>query len=162
MIKTLRKRHLQIWALWAILIPVGIIVAWMAVPRKVTQELLQEETLRTTYDTIASVEKANYTVNILLDLDLHLEFINKRGLRTPSMLLYQIIDSSTDNIDKQELIGRIQKKGSQFFPLKMQWKLFGDSEYYYNGKFILYDIVKKQVIDSVIFKTPLQGMGAKQ
>jgi hypothetical protein len=41
MIRTLRKRHLQIWILWAVLLPVGIIVAWMAVPEKVTQELLQ-------------------------------------------------------------------------------------------------------------------------
>lgn len=41
MIKTLRKRHLQIWILWAILLPAGIIVALMAVPEKVTQELLQ-------------------------------------------------------------------------------------------------------------------------
>jgi len=41
MIKQLRKRHLQIWALWAVLIPLGIIVAWTAVPKKVTQELFQ-------------------------------------------------------------------------------------------------------------------------
>jgi hypothetical protein len=41
MIKTLRKRHLQIWILWAVLLPVGIIIAWMAVPEKVTQDLLQ-------------------------------------------------------------------------------------------------------------------------
>jgi hypothetical protein len=41
MIKSLRKKHLQIWMLWAILLPLGIIVAWMAVPEKVTQELLQ-------------------------------------------------------------------------------------------------------------------------
>jgi hypothetical protein len=42
MIKNLRKRHLQIWILWAVLIPVGIIAAWMAVPKKVTQDLLQQ------------------------------------------------------------------------------------------------------------------------
>jgi hypothetical protein len=41
MIKSLRKRHLQIWILWAVLLPVGIIIAWMAMPKKVTQELLQ-------------------------------------------------------------------------------------------------------------------------
>jgi hypothetical protein len=41
MIKTLRKRHLQIWTLLAVLIPVGIIVAWLAVPPKATDKLLQ-------------------------------------------------------------------------------------------------------------------------
>jgi hypothetical protein len=41
MIKTLRKRHLQIWILIAVLLPAGIAFAWMAVPEKVTQKLLQ-------------------------------------------------------------------------------------------------------------------------
>ena len=41
MTKRLRKRHLQIWIIMAMLLPVGIIVAWMSVPKKVTQELLQ-------------------------------------------------------------------------------------------------------------------------
>ena len=41
MIKSLRKRHLQIWILWSVLLPAGIIVAYMSVPKKVTQELLQ-------------------------------------------------------------------------------------------------------------------------
>jgi hypothetical protein len=41
MIKSLRKRHLQIWILWALLLPAAIIIAWMSVPMKVTQELLQ-------------------------------------------------------------------------------------------------------------------------
>lgn len=43
MIKTLRKRHLQIWILWAMLLPVGIIVAWKAVQRNVTHEILETE-----------------------------------------------------------------------------------------------------------------------
>jgi hypothetical protein len=66
MIKQVRKRHLQIWALWAVLIPVGIIVAWMAVPKKVTQELLQKVAPASTNHTIASVEKENYKINILV------------------------------------------------------------------------------------------------
>lgn len=41
MIKILRKRHLQIWILWAVLLPVAIIAAWLAVPKKAEQELLQ-------------------------------------------------------------------------------------------------------------------------
>lgn len=41
MIRSLRKRHLQVWIFLAVLLPVGIIVAWIAVPKKVTQELLQ-------------------------------------------------------------------------------------------------------------------------
>jgi hypothetical protein len=47
MIKQLRKRHLQIWVALAVLIPVGIVAGWMAVPKKVTQELLQPPASKT-------------------------------------------------------------------------------------------------------------------
>ena len=56
MIKPLRKRHLQIWTLLAVLIPVGIIVAWMAVPKKVTQELLQPPASRSSVFKINPVD----------------------------------------------------------------------------------------------------------
>jgi hypothetical protein len=54
MIKSLRKRHLQIWILWAVLLPVGIIVAYMAVPEKVTQDLLQPPASKTSIIEIKS------------------------------------------------------------------------------------------------------------
>jgi hypothetical protein len=56
MIKQLRKRHLQIWILWAALLPVGIIIAWMAVPKKVTQELLQPPASKTSTLKIKSTD----------------------------------------------------------------------------------------------------------
>lgn len=59
MIRSLRKRHLQIWILWAVLLPVGIIVAWMAVPDKVTQELLQSPGSGTTIHQVKSVDTLN-------------------------------------------------------------------------------------------------------
>lgn len=56
MIKTLRKRHLQIWILWAVLIPVGIITAWMVVPGKATQELLQPPASKTPVSQIQTAD----------------------------------------------------------------------------------------------------------
>jgi hypothetical protein len=47
MIKSLRKRHLQIWILWAVLLPAGIAVAYISVPKKATQELLQPPASKT-------------------------------------------------------------------------------------------------------------------
>jgi hypothetical protein len=58
MMKPLRKRHLQIWILWAVLLPVGIVSAWMAVPKKVTQELLQPPA-KTTGFPIKSIDTLN-------------------------------------------------------------------------------------------------------
>ena len=56
MIKTLRRRHLQIWILWAILLPAGIVAAWLTVPKKVTQELLQPPASKTSPIQIISID----------------------------------------------------------------------------------------------------------
>jgi hypothetical protein len=58
MIKQLRKRHLQIWLLLAVLLPVGIVVALMSVPKKVTQELLQPPST-TSVSQIKSIDSLN-------------------------------------------------------------------------------------------------------
>jgi len=167
MIRPLRKRHLQIWILWAILIPVGIIVAWMAVPNKVTQDFnrisnsaptLPQQTIER--DTIiASIDKKDYRVNILMpktivgeirwEYKLKLEFINKKTLRTPSLLIYEVT-APGENIDKQELLGRIENKATQYFQFKIQ-----DIISLHKEQFILYDIITKQTIDSINIKTPL-------
>ena len=164
MIKQLRKRHLQIWALWAVLIPVGIIVAWMAVPKKVTQELLQKVAPASTYHTIASVDKENYKINILVpnsvtikhptgwEYELNVQFINKKESSTDSLLLYKVIDLTDNNIDKQELLGRIKSKGTQEFRLKFFDLRVTNHKFDYRDKFLLYDIMKKQVVDSINFK----------
>ena len=173
MIKTLRKRHLQIWILWAVLLPVGIIIAWKSIPKKITQELLQAETIRPK-KIIASIKKKNYDVNILLDSGivfegekvngkdyvlhdwgyLHLEFVNK-DLIAPSMLLYHITDPVQKDIDRQELLGRIGGKGSHYFRLPMNnWQSLINENPGYSENFILYDIIKKTPIDSLIFSKP--------
>ncbi len=163
MIKSQRKRHLQIWTLWGVLIPVGIIVSWMAVPKKVTQELLQKVAPASTYHSIASVEKENYKMNILVpnsvtikhptgwEYDLKVEFINKKESATDSLLLYKVIDLTDNNIDKQELLGRIKSNGTQEFRLRFFDLRVTNNKFDYRDKFLLYDIMKKQVVDSINF-----------
>ena len=155
---------MQIWLLLAALIPVGIIVAWMSVPKKVTQELLQKVAPASTYHTIASVEKENYKINILVpnsvtikhptgwEFDLMVEFINKKEATTDSLLLYKVIDVTDNNIDKQELLGRIESKGTQEFHLKFFDLGVTKGKFDYRDKFLLYDIMKKQVVDSINLK----------
>lgn len=55
MIRQLRKRHLQIWLLLAVLLPIGFVVALMSVPKKVTQELLQPPS-KTSVSQIKSID----------------------------------------------------------------------------------------------------------
>ncbi len=59
MIRSLRKRHLQIWILWALLLPAGIIIAWMSVPKKATQELLQSPAQGTAVSQYNSMDSLN-------------------------------------------------------------------------------------------------------
>jgi len=162
MIKPLRKRHLQIWALWTVLIPVGIIVAWMAVPKKVTQELVQPVTLKNTNVTLASVEKENYKLSLVLDTAenkdlLNLEFINKEKIDAVSFLVYRLTDTTTDNIDKQEILGRTGSSNPQYFPLTYIY-VRSCFEFSNIAKFVLYDIRKKQPIDTLIFKVSNTGI----
>jgi hypothetical protein len=137
-----------------VLLPVGIIVAYISVPKKVTQNLnlnfnydpgLPGEEIKIQFDPV--IEKDNYQMAISLDsIPGHfIVFTNKKELTTPSLLLYKVVDHTTNDIDKQELLGRINSKGSSWFPLK------GDPSNTY--KFILYDIIKKHIIDSVTYNS---------
>lgn len=140
MIKPLRKRHLQIWTLWAVLIPIGIIIAWMAVPEKPIQELLQEPGNEVLPVLVRSVERPNYRVNLKANKDktrYQIEWINKAGSTMPSSLIYKI--SQPEN----ELVGRVKSSGVFHFNLSK------DSTNTYD--FILYDIITQQTIDSLKF-----------
>ena len=64
MIKSLRKRHLQIWIILAILLPFGIVVAWISVPEQAKDKLLQPASAQVLPVILASAEKDNYTVRV--------------------------------------------------------------------------------------------------
>src|SRR6188474_2422400 len=145
MIKQLRKRHLQIWALWAVLIPVGIVVAWMAVPKKVTQELLQEPQTSKGVLVIAKGDLNDYSFRILSDSlressNMYMEFTQKKELKTPSVLIYQVVTPDEKDLDKQLLLGRIGSKGSQLFALDPRFSDYHVRKWNgYKAKFVLYD-----------------------
>jgi hypothetical protein len=140
MIKQLRRKHLLIWSIWAILIPLGIISAWMVIPAKATDNLLQPEKGMALPELIRSIEKKNFTANLKSNEDrsaFQLEWINKEISVLPSSLIYKV------NHTENELIGRIERKGIYYFSLAKD----STSEY----RFILYDIIRKQIIDSLNF-----------
>jgi hypothetical protein len=148
MIKSLRKRHLQIWTLWAVLLPIGIITAWLAVPKRVIDKLLQPGTSTALPVLLKSIDKKNYTVNLKSNENYsqyQLEWLNKETLTVPSFLIYKASPNPSKGgaLEESELIGRIEAKGTYNFPLK------GGSKDYYS--FVLYDIIRKQIIDSLKF-----------
>lgn len=145
MMKPLRKRHLQIWTALAILIPIGIIVAYINVPKKVIGELIQVDSEKALPLVINSVDKLNYSVVLRSNEDktqLQLEWINKTASVYPSSLIYKIRNEKQE-LKEAELIGRVEAKGHFYFPLKK------DSTNKY--QFILYDIIHKKQTDIVNF-----------
>lgn len=141
--KPLRKRHLQIWTAWAILIPVGMIAAYVSVPKKIIGELIQVDSRKALPLVINSVDKTNYSVALRSSEDksqLQLEWINKTASTYPSSLIYKVSNEKQELKDA-ELIGRVEAKGHFYFPLK------NDSAA--KSIFILYDIIHLQKIDLI-------------
>lgn len=145
MIKALRKRHLQVWSAWAILLPVGIVSAYIVVPKEAANKLLQPASSQALPVIIKTIDKKNYTATLRKDsasTQLQLEWKNKAASIYPSSLIYQLAPSS-DNIVNAGIVGRVEARGDYYFPLK------ADSNK--NLRFVLYDIIHQQKIDSINF-----------
>jgi hypothetical protein len=144
MIRTLRKKHLQIWLTIAVLLPVGIISAWLAVPQPVRDHLLQPSSTASLPLIIAKIENSNYTINLRGSADrssLQLEWINNGELAFPSAIIYRIVHQD-EKIEDAAIIGRIDGRGTYLFPLKKDSSNIG-------FHFVLYDIIHHQVIGRI-------------
>ncbi len=148
MIRPLRKRHLQIWIAWAFLLPVGIIVAWISIPTLQTDALLQPFSVAPLKELIKTVSSDIYTINIRKDNDstYQLEWINKKTLTYPTATIYKTNKGEQD-ISKAELIGRIEARGTYYFPLKYDPALVNFSSY----QLILYDFIHGEIIETITF-----------
>jgi len=143
MIRSLRKRHLQIWSALAVLIPVSIVSAVIARPKPITTILLQPEEVAPLPVVIKTVQKENYLVRLRgsNQAPTQLEWINKNILTFPTAVIYKT--QGTFSPKNSDLIGRIEARGTYRFALKPDQK----SEYH----FVLYDFIHQQKIDSINF-----------
>ena len=149
MIKPLRKKHLFIWRLLALLLPAGIIIAWLSVPKQSFQILLQPGIAKPLPVTLKKIEKGNYTVSVRSNEDtsqLQLEWINNAVLQYPTATIYA--GSDFRNINAAKLIGRIEARGSWYFQLDSTFIKKSIS----TDHFFLYDFIHQQVIDTINFK----------
>jgi hypothetical protein len=148
MIKPLRKRHLQIWMTLAFLLPIGIIAAWLAVPKPVTDRLFQPSTGIALPKITRTIKKDGFTINLRETEDrsaIQLEWINQTALTSPSALIYEL-RSAEDEVKEgtAALIGRIDNRGTYYFPLNAD---SGKKDYH----FALYDIIHHHIIDRINF-----------
>jgi hypothetical protein len=148
MIKPLRKRHLQIWTCMAVLIPLGIISAWLVVPKPVTDRLLDPASSNALQVVIKTISTDHYSVSLRKEENgssIQLEWINKSPLTAPSAIIYQTHpEKGMDSLEAAALIGRIDSRGVYHFPLK-------NDSLNLHAHFVLYDIVHHQVIDRINF-----------
>jgi hypothetical protein len=145
MIKALRKKHLQIWTLWSMLIPLGIVSAVLVRPAFPKDKLLQPASAVALPVVLKSFNKENYTINIRGNSDssqVQLEWINKKTLTYPTATIYEDT-ANVNDISKAILIGRIEARGIYHFQLKKSL----DNKYH----FIIYDFIHQQIIDSITF-----------
>ena len=147
MIRVLRQRHLQVWLLLGFLLLLGIISAWLAVPATVKDRLMQPFPGTTLPVVLEEIQKPAYTIRLRASGDsskLQLEWMNQTVLTAPSAIIYQL-KQKTEKIEDADIIGRIEGRGSYYFPLRKDSAHLG-------FHFVLYDIIHQQVIDQINFK----------
>ncbi|MEO8770222.1 MAG: hypothetical protein ABI402_09065 [Ferruginibacter sp.] len=145
--KQLRKKHLQVWTILLFALPAIIIGGWLSIKKPVsTSSLLQPVSTNVLPVIIKSIKKENYTVNLRTNNDkssTQLEWINKSAITAPSAIIYKLTPGNKGTMNNNEIIGRIDSRGSYQFALK------NDSAA--GNHFILYDFIHKQIIDSINF-----------
>src|ERR1043166_5077191 len=112
MIRSLRKRHLKIWSVLAVLIPVGIVSAIIVRPKPIDSVLLQPEAAASLPVIIKTVERENYVVRLRgsNQTPTQLEWINKNTLTFPTAVIYRT--HGTFSPGHNDLIGRIETRGT--------------------------------------------------
>ncbi len=145
MMKSLRKKHLQVWFLWALLLPLLMIAAWLAVPSFPKNKLWQPATVAVLPLVLQTVKKDVCTASIRANYEknaFQLEWVSKNYPLLPSLLLYK--KASAGN----ELIGRIGPAGTYYFPLDSGFQPRSGSM----PQILLYDIIQQKIIDSIKFQ----------
>jgi hypothetical protein len=140
---------------WAILLPAGIIFAWLAVPNQVPVKLLKGPSQELLPLIIKSKDTKDFSINIRSNKEntqWQLEWKNKTVLMVPSAVIYKASlnpseGGASDSFmpGKADLIGRIETKGDYIFPLKT------DSTRVQQLHFILYDFIHEKTIESINF-----------
>jgi len=148
MIRPLRKRHLQIWMVLAVLLPAGIILSWLVIPNPVPAKLLSP--MATELLPVIKHKRDNdqYCINIRTNIDntaWQLEWKNKMPLTVPSAVIYKTTGTSAE-IKNGQLVGRIEARGNYVFSLP------ADPAIADRLHLTLYDFIHQQIIDSINFQ----------
>jgi hypothetical protein len=142
MIRPLRKRHLQIWMLWALLLPLGIVSAVMA-RRSIHASTIEIQN----GSLLAVVIKEKIWNGNTLQLRgsnqsnvQQLVWMNKQILSIASATIY-LAESDSNSVPSSKYIGRIESRGNYVFELPVK------NQYH----FIIYDFIHQQIVGRINF-----------
>ena len=147
MTRSLRQKHLYAWISIALILPIMIILGWLAIPNQHTVKLLKLENVSPLPIIKGEVIKQGYVVQLRTDkkeTSWQLHWRNQATLQVPSAVIYEA-DNSKQIITNNTIVGRIEARGDYFFELipKQGERM--------DRKFLLYDFIKGQLLDSIQF-----------
>ena len=142
MIHKLRNRHFYTWIVLALILPLGFMLAWRAVPEPLFGEIISHKR-PSEAEIIELSEDHLIRVNALVDAENPgLEIILKTPLTVPGANIYLAADDSED-INLAQLLGQVDSKNSYYFSTGEQIK---------QGQFLLfYDPINKNVFHKISF-----------
>lgn len=144
----LRKRHLYTWIVIAILLPVGMFVAFQAIPTTTisNQQLVFSQSA---IEKVAPIQSSDCCDFALINGGLgqkKLQIEVKKAIEYPSVLVYQTAKLD-DPIEQGTLLGQLTTQNLY------QFDLAPNTSGQYNFAIQLYDGIKKSIIQKVELKT---------
>lgn len=137
---------MQIWITWAVLLPLGIAVAYTSIKKPPTIHLLMPPAGTGLPVLIRSVDNERYSIALLGNTDstqLQLQWVNKKVLTVPTATIYKMAAGS-NNLTKADLLGRLEARGTYYFPV--------DSGFLREKPdLVVYDFIHKKVLDTIKF-----------
>lgn len=137
---------MQIWIAWAVLLPVGIVVAYTSVKKPVSVQLLQPPAGTGFPVVIKFVENEKYAISLLGKADssqLQLQWVSKTILTAPTATLYKV-PANTNDIAGAVSLGRIDGRGTYYFPVDPGFLRE-------NPDLVLYDFIHKKILETIKF-----------
>lgn len=133
---------MQIWGLWSMLLPLGIIAGIAARKKTPTDDNLQTSKVNEQPVLLKEKKISAFTAQLRTDKSgstRQLLWINNKPLEVPTAAIYQS-GSDTSSITNSKYIGRIEGVGNYYFDLSSN-----------DEHFIVYDFIHQQIIDRVNF-----------
>ncbi|MFN8291044.1 MAG: hypothetical protein U0U70_12375 [Chitinophagaceae bacterium] len=145
MTKQQRRYHRYIWAVYAFLLPAGILFGWLAIPNSRPVTLLSTGKPEQLPLVVRSVSNPEYTVELRADetkTKWQLVWKNKKVMTVPSAVIYDVTTTGDDPA-RATLIGRIESKGDYIFDLP------AGTTGYAGLRLLLFDFIHERKLNTI-------------